>query len=87
VTPYRIQETKEFSALVAGLSEEGRAALGELYVALARSPLPGESLLTIERYPLIPNAHTVPFRGGLLVYLVLTRRRVIGMLGMIGVEP
>jgi hypothetical protein len=49
-------------------------------------PLPGQSLLVVEPYPAVPNTYTVPFRGGLLIYVVPPGRRV-GLVDMVGVQP
>lgn len=73
-------------SLVATLSEPGRVELAETYRALASGPLPGQSLLHVEPYPGLPDTYTVPFRGGLLVYVVPPGGRVVGMVAMVGVE-
>jgi hypothetical protein len=83
---YTIKHSPEFSQLVAALSEEARAELATVYRALARGPLPGQSLLAVERYAAIPNTYTVPFRGGMLIYMVPPGKRVVGMVDMVGVE-
>jgi len=50
-------------------------------------PLPGQSLLVVEPYPAaVLNTYTVPFRGGLLIYVVPPGKRVVGMVDMVGVE-
>lgn len=85
-SPYTIRHSPEFSALVAALSEQARAELAEVYRALARGPLPGQSLLAVERYSAVPNTYTVPFRSGLLIYVVPPGKRVVGMVDMIAVE-
>jgi hypothetical protein len=84
---YTILHSPEFSALVAALPEEARAELAGMYRALARGPLPGQSLLAVEAYSAVPNTYTVPFRGGLLIYLVPPGKRVVGMVDMVGVQP
>jgi hypothetical protein len=35
----------------------------------------------------LPDTYTVPFRGGLLVYVVAPGKLVVGMVAMVGVEP
>jgi hypothetical protein len=84
---YTIRHSPEFSALVAAMSEEARAELADVYRALARGPLPGQSLLAVEVYSAVPNTYTVPFRGGLLIYLVPPGKQVVGMVDMVGVQP
>jgi hypothetical protein len=84
---YTIKHSPEFSALVAALSEQARAELADVYRALARGPLPGQSLLAVEPYSAVPNTYTVPFRGGLLIYLVPPGKGVVGMVDMVGVQP
>jgi hypothetical protein len=83
---YTIKHSPEFSALVAALPEQACAELADVYRTLARGPLPGQSLLAVEPYSAVPNTYTVPFRGGLLVYLVPPGKRVIGMVDMVGVQ-
>jgi hypothetical protein len=83
---YTIRHSPEFSALVAALSEQARMELADVYRALARGPLPGQSLLAVEPYSAVPNTYTVPFRGGLLIYLVPPGKRVVGMVDMVGVQ-
>jgi hypothetical protein len=83
---YTIKHSPEFSQLVATLSEHAQAELADVYRALARGPLPGQSLLAVEPYSTVPNTYTVPFRGGLLIYLVPPGKRVVGMVDMIAVE-
>ena len=83
---YTIKHSLEFSALVAALSEQARAELADVYRTLARGPLPGQSLLAVEPYSAVPNTYTVPFRGGLLIYVVPPGKRVVGMVDMIAVE-
>ena len=34
----------------------------------------------------MPNTYTVPFRGGLLIYVVPPGKRSIGMVDMVGVQ-
>jgi hypothetical protein len=87
VAAFRIRQAPEYSLLVAGLSERALTELAEVYRALASGPLPGQSLLHVEPYPGLPDTYTVPFRGGLLVYVVATGKRVVGMVAMVGVEP
>jgi hypothetical protein len=58
-----------------------------VYRALARRPLPGQSLLAVEPYSAVPNTYTVPFRGGLLIYVVSPGKRAVGMVDMVGVKP
>ena len=84
---YTIKHSLEFSQLVATLSQQARAELAAVYRALARGPLPGQSLLAVEPYSAVPNTYTVPFRGGLLIYVVLPGKRVVGMVDMVGVQP
>lgn len=84
---YRIKHSPEFSELVAVLSQQAQAELADVYRALARGPLPGQSLLAVERYSAVPNTYTVPFRGGLLIYVVPPGKLVIGMVDMVGVKP
>ena len=86
VSPYTIKHSPEFSELVAALSEQARAELAVAYRALARGPLPGQSLLAVEPYSAVPNTYTVPFRGGLLIYVVPPGKRVVGMVDMVGVK-
>jgi hypothetical protein len=83
---YSIKHSPEFSQLVAALPQEAQAELARVYRALARGPLPGQSLLAVERYSAVPNTYTVPFRGGLLIYLVPPGKRVVGMVDMVGIE-
>jgi hypothetical protein len=83
---YTIKHSPEFSQLVAALSEHARAELADVYRALARGPLPGQSLLAVEPYSAVPNTYTVPFRGGLLIYVVPPGKRVVGMVDMVGVQ-
>jgi hypothetical protein len=75
---YTIKHSPEFSALVAALPEQAWAELADVYRTLARGPLPGQSLLAVEPYSAVPNTYTVPFRGGLLVYLVPPGKRGFG---------
>ena len=75
VSSYTIKHSPEFSALVAALPEQAWAELADVYRTLARGPLPGQSLLAVEPYSAVPNTYTVPFRGGLLVYLVPPGKR------------
>jgi hypothetical protein len=84
---YRIKHSPEFSELVAVLSQQAQAELADVYRALARGPLPGQSLLAVERYSAVPNTYTVPFRGGLLIYVVPPGKLVVGMVDMVGVKP
>jgi hypothetical protein len=84
---YTIKHSLEFSQLVATLSQQARAELAAVYRALARGPLPGQSLLAVEPYSAVPNTYTVPFRGGLLIYVVPPGKRVVGMVDMVGVKP
>jgi hypothetical protein len=35
----------------------------------------------------VPNTYTVPFRDGLLIYVVPPGKRVVGMVDMVGVQP
>ena len=86
VSSYTIKHSPEFSALVAALPEQAWAELADVYRTLARGPLPGQSLLAVEPYSAVPNTYTVPFRGGLLVYLVPPGKRVVGMVDMVGVQ-
>jgi hypothetical protein len=85
--PYTIRHSPEFSQLVATLSEQAHAELAAVYRALARGPLPGQSLLAVEPYSVVPNTYTVPFRDGLLIYVVPPGKRVVGMVDMVGVQP
>jgi hypothetical protein len=48
--------------------------------------MPGQSLLAVERYAAVPNTYTVPFRGGLLIYVVPPGKRVVGMVDMVAVQ-
>ena len=48
--------------------------------------LPGQSLLAVEPYSAVPNTYTVPFRGGLLIYVVPPSKRVVGMVDMVGIQ-
>jgi len=82
---YTIRHSPEFSQLVAALSEQAQAELA-VYRALARGPLPGQSLLAVEPYSAVPNTYTVPFPGGLLIYVVPPGKRIVGMVDMVGVE-
>ena len=84
---YTIKHSPEFSQLVAALSEDARAELADVYRSLSPGPLPGQSLLAVEPYSALPNTYTVPFRGGLLIYLVPPGKRVVGMVDMVGVKP
>jgi len=84
---YTIKHSLEFSQLVATLSQQARAELAAVYRALARGPLPGQSLLAVEPYSAVPNTYTVSFRGGLLIYVVPPGKRVVGMVDMVGVKP
>jgi len=83
---YRIRHSPEFSQLVATLSEEVHAELASVYRALARGPLPRQSLLAVEPYSAVPNTYTVPFRGGLLIYVVPPGKRIVGIVDMVGVQ-
>lgn len=83
---YSIKHSPEFSQLVATLSEHARAELADVYRSLARGPLPGQSLLAVESYSAVPDTYTVPFRGGLLIYVVPPGKRVVGMVDMIAVQ-
>ena len=47
---YTIKHSPEFSALVAALSDLARTELADVDRALARGPLPGQSLLAVEPY-------------------------------------
>jgi hypothetical protein len=82
---YTIKHSPEFSQLVAALSGQARVELAGVYRALARGPLPGQSLLAVEPYSAVPNTYTVPFHGGLLIYVVPPGKRVVGMVDMVGV--
>jgi hypothetical protein len=82
---YTIKHSPEFSQLVAALPQEAQAELAEVYRVLARGPLPGQSLLAVEPYSAIPNTYTVPFRGGLLIYVVPPGKNVVGIVDMVGV--
>jgi hypothetical protein len=84
---YTIRHSPEFSQLVATLSEQAHAELATVYRALARGPLPGQSLLAIE--PVLGGAeHLHPaVRGGLLIYVVPSGKRLVGMVDMVGVQP
>ena len=84
--PYTIKHSPEFSQLVAVLSKQAQAELATVYRALARGPLPGQSLLAVEPYSAVPNTYTVSFRGGLLIYVVPPGKRVVGMVDMVGVK-
>ncbi len=75
---YTIKHNPEFSQLVAALSEQAQAELAAVYRALARGPLPGQSLLAVEPYSAVPNTYTVPFRGGLLIYVIPPGKRIDG---------
>jgi alpha-tubulin suppressor-like RCC1 family protein len=78
--PYRVVQTPEFSSLAAGLSDQSRVALAELSGLLAREPLPTEdSGLAIEPFGALPNTYSVPFGGGLLVYVVPPRSKRVGL--------
>jgi hypothetical protein len=83
---YTIKHSPEFFQLVAALSGHARAELADVYRALSRGPLPGQSLLAVEPYSALPDTYTVPFRGGLLIYLVPPGKRVVGMVDMVGVQ-
>jgi hypothetical protein len=83
---YTIKHSPEFSQLVAALSEQAQTELADVYRALARGPLPGQSLLAVEPYSALPDTYTVPFRGGLLIYLVPPGKRAVGMVDMVGVH-
>jgi hypothetical protein len=48
--------------------------------------LPGQSLLAVEPYSAVPNTYTVPFRGGLLIYVVPPGKRLVGMVDIVGVK-
>jgi hypothetical protein len=85
VASYSIKHSPEFSQLVAALPQAAQGELADVYRALARGPLPGQSLLAVEPYPAVPNTYTVPFRGGLLIYVVPPGKRVVGMVDMVGV--
>jgi hypothetical protein len=85
--PYAVRHSPEFSLLVADLSEAARAELAAVYRSLVHGPLPTQSVLAVEPYSAVPNAYTVPFRGGLIIYVVPPGKQVIGMVGMVGVEP
>jgi hypothetical protein len=39
----------------------------------------------VERYAAVQNTYTVPFRGGLLIYVVPPGKRVVGMVDMVAV--
>ena len=82
---YTIKHSPEFSQLVAALPQEAQAELAEVYRALARGPLPGQSLLAVEPYSAVPNTYTVASRGGLLIYVVPPGKNVVGMVDMVGV--
>jgi hypothetical protein len=84
---YTIKHSPEFSQLVTTLSEQAQAELAAVYRTLTRGPLPGQSLLAVERYSAVPNTYTVPFRDGLLIYVVPPGKRVVGMVDMVGVLP
>jgi hypothetical protein len=84
---YAIIQTPQFTDQVAALSDAQRDELARLYETLMVAPLPGQSVLSVTPYPYIPGGYVVPFVDGLIVYVVQPRRRVIGMLDMIGVEP
>jgi hypothetical protein len=40
----------------------------------------------VEAYSAVPDTYTVPFRSGLLIYVVPPGKRVVGMVDMIAVE-
>src|SRR5215218_10262500 len=81
---YGIIQTQQFTDLVAALSNAQRRELARLYETLMAAPLPGQSVLSITPYPYIEGGYVVPFAGGLIIYTVHPRHRVIGMLDMIG---
>ena len=83
---YTIKHSPEFFQLVAALPEQAQVELAAVYRALARGPLSGQSLLAVESYSVVPNTYTVPFRGGLLIYVVPPGKRVVGMVDMVGVQ-
>jgi hypothetical protein len=84
VARWRITHAPSFRPLVAGLPDEPRRALADVYRALSLSPLPGESVLQVEPLPGVPDTYTVPFAGaGFLVYVVDQPRRTIELVGMI----
>jgi hypothetical protein len=77
---YRVLQTPEFSSLASGMSDRGRVALGELSELLAREPLPtGDSGLAIEPFGALPDTYSVPFGAGLLVYVVLPHKQIVGL--------
>jgi hypothetical protein len=77
---YRLWQTPEFSSLVTGLSDEDRVYLDELSTQLACEPLPGrDSGLAIEPFGTLPDTYSVPFRAGLLVYVVPPHRQIVGL--------
>jgi hypothetical protein len=83
---YTIKRSPEFSQLVAALSEQAQTELADVYRALSRGPLPGQSLLAVEPYSAVPNTYTVPFRGGLFIYVVPLASGSSGMVDMVGVQ-
>ncbi len=84
---YAIIQSRQFTDQVAALSDRQRRELARLYETLTVAPLPGQSVLSVTPYPYIPGGYIVPFASGLIVYVVQPRRRLIGMLDMIGIEP
>ena len=84
---YSIVQDPQFSRQARALSDDKRQELARLYETLMTAPLPGQSVLSVTPYPYILGGYIVPFADGLIVYTVQPRRRLVGMLDMIGVEP
>jgi len=59
---------------------------GKRHPRLAGLYRPGPALLAVEPYSAVLNTYTVPFRGGLLIYVVPPGKRVVGMVDMVGVQ-
>ncbi|GEM_PF-3120892 len=57
--------------------------LARLYSQLRTGPLPGQSNLDVQPHPLMPDAYTVPFLTGHIVFAVPPNKGVIGMLAYI----
>ena len=60
--------------------------LAELYGTLRETPFPGQSALAVRPHPWLPNAYTVPFLDGRLVYAVLEGPEV-GLVVVLRYQP
>jgi hypothetical protein len=75
---YQIRHHDEFSQQVTQLPSGVTRWLAEVYTTLRETPHPGQSALEVRPHPWVPNAYTVPFLDGRLVYAVGVVRDQLG---------